>query len=103
MREKLPENFLRFKKAHPAIYEAFEELGRRLHEGRRLTCRAARHHDDRVAACARRDELGGGPPRRREDEPAVQAEPPRTVFMSLSSSRRSRGSRKRLRTCSRAA
>src|SRR6266508_1754418 len=32
MREKFPENFLRFKKAHPAVYEAFEELGRRLHE-----------------------------------------------------------------------
>jgi 4-carboxymuconolactone decarboxylase len=32
MREKLPGNFQRFKKAHPEIYEAFEELGRRLHE-----------------------------------------------------------------------
>jgi alkylhydroperoxidase/carboxymuconolactone decarboxylase family protein YurZ len=32
MREKLPANFQRFKEAHPGIYEAFEELGRRLHE-----------------------------------------------------------------------
>ena len=32
MAEKLPENFLRFKQAYPDIYEAFEELGRRLHE-----------------------------------------------------------------------
>jgi 4-carboxymuconolactone decarboxylase len=32
MSEKLPDNFLRFKKEHPEIYEAFEELGRRLHE-----------------------------------------------------------------------
>jgi len=32
MREKLPDNFRRFKTAHPDIYEAFEELGRRLHE-----------------------------------------------------------------------
>jgi alkylhydroperoxidase/carboxymuconolactone decarboxylase family protein YurZ len=32
MREKLPGNFERFKKAHPEINEAFEELGRPLHE-----------------------------------------------------------------------
>ncbi len=42
MREKLPENFLRFKKAHPAIYEAFEELGRRLHETGTLSERERR-------------------------------------------------------------
>src|SRR6266542_1708504 len=42
MREKLPENFLRFKKAHPAVYEAFEELGRRLHETGTLSERERR-------------------------------------------------------------
>lgn len=40
--EKLPENFLRFKKAHPDIYQAFEELGRRLHETGPLTERERR-------------------------------------------------------------
>jgi alkylhydroperoxidase/carboxymuconolactone decarboxylase family protein YurZ len=42
MREKLPENFLRFKKAHPDIYEAFEELGRLLHETGTLSERERR-------------------------------------------------------------
>ena len=42
MREKLPGNFVRFKKAHPDIYEAFEELGRRLHETGTLSERERR-------------------------------------------------------------
>jgi len=42
MREKLPEHFLRFKKAHPDIYEAFEELGRRLHVAGTLSERERR-------------------------------------------------------------
>jgi hypothetical protein len=32
MREKLPGNLQRFKAAYPDVYEAFEELGRQLHE-----------------------------------------------------------------------
>lgn len=31
MRDRLPEHFMRFKGANPEIYEAFEELGKRLH------------------------------------------------------------------------
>ena len=42
MREKLPRNFLRFKKAYPDVYEAFEELGRRLHETGTLSERERR-------------------------------------------------------------
>jgi alkylhydroperoxidase/carboxymuconolactone decarboxylase family protein YurZ len=42
MREKLPEHFMRFKGAHPEIYEAFEELGRRLHESGPLSERERR-------------------------------------------------------------
>ena len=32
MADKLPQHLLRFRKAHPGIYDAFEELGRRVHE-----------------------------------------------------------------------
>ncbi len=42
MREKLPGNFLRFKRAHPDVYEAFEELGRRIHEAGTLSERERR-------------------------------------------------------------
>jgi alkylhydroperoxidase/carboxymuconolactone decarboxylase family protein YurZ len=42
MREKLPGNFLRFKRAHPDVYAAFEELGRRLHETGTLSERERR-------------------------------------------------------------
>ncbi len=33
MADKLPSHFSRFKAAHPEIHRAFEELGRRIHEG----------------------------------------------------------------------
>jgi alkylhydroperoxidase/carboxymuconolactone decarboxylase family protein YurZ len=42
MRDRLPEHFMRFKGAHPEIYEAFEELGRRLHESGPLSERERR-------------------------------------------------------------
>ena len=42
MREKHPTHFQRFKKAHPEIYEAFEELGRRIHENGPLSERERR-------------------------------------------------------------
>lgn len=42
MADKLPTHFSRFKAAHPDIYEAFEELGRRVHEGGPLTERERR-------------------------------------------------------------
>jgi alkylhydroperoxidase/carboxymuconolactone decarboxylase family protein YurZ len=42
MRDKLPAHFLQFKKAHPDIYTAFEELGRRLHESGPLSERERR-------------------------------------------------------------
>lgn len=42
MREKLPEHFQRFKRENPDVYEAFEELGRRLHESGPLSERERR-------------------------------------------------------------
>jgi 4-carboxymuconolactone decarboxylase len=42
MSEELPSHFRRFKAAHPEIYEAFEELGRRVHEGGSLSERERR-------------------------------------------------------------
>lgn len=42
MSEKLPAHFTRFKAAHPEIYEAFEELGRRVHERGSLSERERR-------------------------------------------------------------
>jgi alkylhydroperoxidase/carboxymuconolactone decarboxylase family protein YurZ len=42
MREKLPEHFKRFRTDQPEIYEAFEELGRRLHESGPLSERERR-------------------------------------------------------------
>jgi 4-carboxymuconolactone decarboxylase len=42
MGEKLPENFQRFKGKHPDVYQAFEELGRRLHESGPLSERERR-------------------------------------------------------------
>lgn len=40
--EKLPEHFQRLTKANPEIYQAFEELGRRLHESGPLSERERR-------------------------------------------------------------
>jgi len=42
MAPKLPSHFSRFKAAHPDIYEAFEELGRRVHERGSLSERERR-------------------------------------------------------------
>jgi alkylhydroperoxidase/carboxymuconolactone decarboxylase family protein YurZ len=42
MREKLPGHPSRFRDAHPEIYEAFEELGRLVHENGSLTERERR-------------------------------------------------------------
>jgi 4-carboxymuconolactone decarboxylase len=42
MSQKLPDHFNRFRKEQPEIYEAFEELGRRLHETGPLTERERR-------------------------------------------------------------
>jgi alkylhydroperoxidase/carboxymuconolactone decarboxylase family protein YurZ len=42
MRDMHPGHFQRFKKAQPEIYEAFEELGRRIHETGPLTERERR-------------------------------------------------------------
>ncbi len=39
---KLPTHFTRFKAAHPEIYQAFEELGRRVHEHGSLSERERR-------------------------------------------------------------
>jgi 4-carboxymuconolactone decarboxylase len=42
MSEKLPEHFQKMTKAYPDVYEAFEELGKRLHESGPLTERERR-------------------------------------------------------------
>lgn len=42
MANKLPSHFTRFRTAHPDIYQAFEELGRRLHERGTLSERERR-------------------------------------------------------------
>ena len=42
MDENLPAHFQRFTKAHPEIYQAFEELGRRVHESGPLSERERR-------------------------------------------------------------
>lgn len=42
MADELPTHFRRFKAAHPEIYEAFEELGRRVHERGSLSERERR-------------------------------------------------------------
>jgi 4-carboxymuconolactone decarboxylase len=42
MRDKLPQHLVRFRKAHPSIYDAFEELGRRVHEEGSLSERERR-------------------------------------------------------------
>lgn len=42
MADKLPTHFTRFKAAHPEIYTAFEELGRRVHERGSLSERERR-------------------------------------------------------------
>jgi alkylhydroperoxidase/carboxymuconolactone decarboxylase family protein YurZ len=42
MAAKLPTHFTRFKAAHPEIYQAFEELGRRVHERGSLSERERR-------------------------------------------------------------
>jgi alkylhydroperoxidase/carboxymuconolactone decarboxylase family protein YurZ len=42
MPAKLPTHFTRFKAAHPEIYQAFEELGRRVHERGSLSERERR-------------------------------------------------------------
>ena len=40
--KELPGNFTRFRTAHPDIYDAFEELGRRVHESGPLSERERR-------------------------------------------------------------
>jgi alkylhydroperoxidase/carboxymuconolactone decarboxylase family protein YurZ len=42
MAPKLPSHFSRFKEAHPEVYQAFEELGRRVHERGTLSERERR-------------------------------------------------------------
>jgi alkylhydroperoxidase/carboxymuconolactone decarboxylase family protein YurZ len=42
MDPKLPSHFLRFKKSHPEVYRAFEELGKRVHDGGPLSERERR-------------------------------------------------------------
>ena len=42
MDRKLPAHFLRFKQAHPDVVKAFEELGRRVHDGGPLSERERR-------------------------------------------------------------
>lgn len=42
MAAKLPTHFTRFKAAHPEVYQAFEELGRRVHERGSLSERERR-------------------------------------------------------------
>jgi 4-carboxymuconolactone decarboxylase len=42
MADELPTHFTRFKAAHPEIYEAFAELGRRVHERGSLSERERR-------------------------------------------------------------
>ena len=42
MDHKLPSHFLRFKKSHPEVYRAFEELGKRVHDGGPLSERERR-------------------------------------------------------------
>ncbi|HYS80115.1 MAG TPA: carboxymuconolactone decarboxylase family protein [Anaeromyxobacteraceae bacterium] len=42
MENKLPSHFLRFKQSHPDIYRAFEELGKRVHDGGPLSERERR-------------------------------------------------------------
>ena len=42
MERKLPTHFLRFKQSHPEVYRAFEELGKRVHDGGPLSERERR-------------------------------------------------------------
>ncbi len=42
MTSKLPDHFTRFKSKHPDVYQAFEELGRRIHERGTLSERERR-------------------------------------------------------------
>ncbi|HYG68468.1 MAG TPA: carboxymuconolactone decarboxylase family protein [Anaeromyxobacteraceae bacterium] len=42
MKDRLPDHFQRFRKDHPDVYQAFEELGRRLHESGPLSERERR-------------------------------------------------------------
>ena len=42
MERKLPSHFLRFKESHPEVHRAFEELGKRVHDGGPLSERERR-------------------------------------------------------------